>query len=201
MLTARQYLKPEGHPPLKFWQLIIWRWFSTIAAYFMLSLAYSLVSAAFQINFYGDNPVSSPVESTVTTGNYKNPSAYGNGSFPIYWMLNFFGMIALGLACENMAMIVGQPWTGCWLIFWVITNVATAFYPIDIEPGFYKWGYAWPLHYVVQGSRQIIFDLRETLGIDFGVLIAWGAVNTALFPFACWFMRWKSKNGVNEYYR
>jgi len=42
------------------------------------------------------------------------------------------GMIALGLACENVAMIVGQPWTGLWLIFWVITNVSTAFYDIEI---------------------------------------------------------------------
>jgi hypothetical protein len=41
-------------------------------------------------------------------------------------------MIALGLACENVAMIVGQPWTGLWLIFWVITNVSTAFYDIEI---------------------------------------------------------------------
>ena len=42
------------------------------------------------------------------------------------------GMIALGLACENVAMIVGQPWTGLWLIFWVITNVSTAFYDIEL---------------------------------------------------------------------
>lgn len=32
-------------------------------------------------------------------------------------MLNFVGMAALGLACENVAMVVGQPWTGLWLIF------------------------------------------------------------------------------------
>jgi hypothetical protein len=42
------------------------------------------------------------------------------------------GMIALGLACENVAMIVGQPWTGLWLIFWVITNVSTSFYDIEL---------------------------------------------------------------------
>lgn len=83
----------------------------------------------------------------------------------------------------------------------VITNVSTAFYNIDTEPGFFRWGYAWPLHYVVEGSRQILFDLRNTLGLDFGVLIVWGAINTAVFPFACYFMRWKSKNGVNEYYK
>jgi hypothetical protein len=25
-----------------------------------------------------------------------------------------------------------------------------------------------------------------------GVLLAWAAINTALFPFACWFMKWKT---------
>lgn len=195
-----KFLKPEGHAPLKFWQLIIWRWFSTISAYFMLSLAYSLISLAFQINFSGGNPVSSHTEVTSTVDGNSNPDAFGHGTFPVYWMLNFFGMIALGLACENVTMFVGQPWTALWLIFWVITNVSTAFYNIDIEPDFYRWGYAWPLHYIVEASRTILFDLHSQLGLDFGVLIAWGAVNTALFPFACWFMRWKTQHGVHEYY-
>lgn len=139
-----QYIKPENHPPLKFPQLIIWRWLATISAYFMLSLAYSFVSMAFQINFTSTNPITSTTQVTVMS--YGNPIAYGHGTFVVYWMLNFFGMIALGLACENVAMIVGQPWMGLFLIFWVITNVSTAFYDIEIAPAFYRWGYAWPLH-------------------------------------------------------
>lgn len=141
-----KYLKPEGHPPLRFWQLVIWRWCATAAAYFFLSLAYSLISLAFQINFSGGgNPVSSNVLSNDIS--HGNSDAYGRGSFPVYWMLNFCGMAALGLACENVAMLIGQPWMGLWLIFWVITNVSTALYNIDTEPGFYRWGYAWPLHH------------------------------------------------------
>ena len=156
---------------------------------------------AFHINFYGGNPVTSETEPTVSTAPFLNPDSYGHGTFPVYWALNFFAMFALGLASENVTMIVGQPWTGLWLIFWVITNVSTSFYDIDIEPGFYQWGYAWPLHYVVQGTRQILFGLRQTLGVDFGVLIAWSAVNTLVFPFACYFMRWKSKNHIHEYFK
>lgn len=158
-----QYLKPEGHPPLKFWQLVTIRWLGTVAAYFFLSLAYSLISLAFQINFSGGNPVSSETQPTLIE--YGNPDSNGKRTFMIYWvsdfpalacfplnfadldqMLNFVGMNALGLACENVAMFVGQPWTGLWLIFWVITNVSTSFYDITIEPHFYYWGYAWPLH-------------------------------------------------------
>ena len=139
-----QYINPKGHPPLKFYQLIIWRWFATMCAYIFLSLAYSFVSLAFQVNFNHANPIQS--ETQVTDMTYGNPPAYSNGTFPVYWMLNFFGMVALGLACENVAMVVGAPWMGLWLIFWVITNVSTSFYDIEIAPGFYRWGYAWPLH-------------------------------------------------------
>lgn len=85
-IDALQYLKPEGHPPLKFYQLIIWRWCATISAYFMLSLAYSLISLAFQVNFSGGNPVTSPTEVTWTVDGYTNPDAYGHGTFPVYWM-------------------------------------------------------------------------------------------------------------------
>jgi hypothetical protein len=85
-----------------------------------------------------------------------------------------------------MAMIVGQPWMGLFLIFWVISNVSTAFYDIEIAPAFYRWGYAWPLHSIVEASRQILFDLHSRLGLDFGILIAWAAVNTAFFPVCCY---------------
>ncbi|OTA87095.1 hypothetical protein M434DRAFT_15619 [Hypoxylon sp. CO27-5] len=76
---------------------------------------------------------------------------------------------------------------------WVITNVSTSFYSIDLAPGFFKWGYAWPLHHIVQASRQILFDLHSEIGLNFGVLFAWTAVNVCLFPLCCYFMRWKQE--------
>ena len=212
-----KYLKPEGHPPLHFWQLVLWRWIATIVAYLFLSLAYSLVSIAFLVNFSGGNPVTS--DTGITVASDGNPDAFGKGTFPVYWMLNYWGMIALGLACENVAMIVGHPWTGLWLIFWIITNVSTSFYDIDIEPHFFYWGYAWPLHQgmssdshrlaltneanrspVVTASRTILFGLHSELGLNFGILIAWAAVNSALFPLACWWMKFKSQHRVSEYW-
>ncbi|KAF2143562.1 uncharacterized protein K452DRAFT_246747 [Aplosporella prunicola CBS 121167] len=187
-----------GRAPLRFRQLILWRWGATMVAYFFLSLAYSLISLAFGINFGARNPVTSHTEPTDIA--FGNPNAYGHASFVVYWMLNFLGMAALGLACENAAMAVGQPWMGVFLIFWVISNVATGFYDIDIEPAFFRWGYAWPLHNVVEGSRQILFDLHSRLGLNFGILIAWTVVNTALFPFMCYWMRFKKQRGIKEYW-
>lgn len=46
---------------------------------------------------------------------------------------------------------------------------------------------------VVEATRQIMFDLHPRIGLNFGVLFVWVAVGTALYPFACYFMRW---NGI-----
>ncbi|PMD36146.1 MNNG and nitrosoguanidine resistance protein-like protein [Hyaloscypha variabilis F] len=179
-----KFLQPQDHPPLKFCQMILWRWIATITAYFFLSLSYSLISLAFQIPFSAPPAPHTEVVNPTT--------AYHYGSFPVYWMINFVGMIALGLACENVAMVVGQPWMAFWLIFWVISNVSTAFYSITLALRFYFWGYAWPLHNIVNASRTILFDVRSRIGLNFGILFAWCAVNTALFPLCCYFMRWKT---------
>jgi hypothetical protein len=176
-------ITPAGHPAIKFWQFIVTRWIGTICAYFFMSLAYSLISLAFQIPF--SNPGATGTEVA------HNPGAYGQGTFVVYWMINFVGMNALGLACENVAMIIGQPWTAMWLIFWVITNVSTAFYSLDLAPKWYYWGYAWPLHNIVEASRSTLFDLHSRIGLNFGVLFAWCAINSILFPFCCHFMRMK----------
>ncbi|KAI9759561.1 MAG: rRNA-processing protein bfr2 [Chaenotheca gracillima] len=179
-----RFLDSKKHPPLKFWQLIVWRWVANMFAYLFLSLFYSLISLAFMIPFSHSRQPETEVA--------PNTNAYGKASFVVYWMLNWVGMIALGLACENVAMVIGFPWTAMWLIFWVITNVSTSFYEITLAPRFYFWGYAWPLRNIVEGSRTIIFDVHSRIGLNFGILFAWCAVNTTLFPLCSMFMRWKT---------
>lgn len=132
-----QFIKGD-HPPMRIPDWLIWRLVSNIIAYFFLSLFYSFVSLAFQIPFSN-----SPAPDTIPAA---NANAYGNASFVVFWMLNWVGMAALGLPCENMAMVLGFPWSSFFLIFWVITNVATGFYALELAPDFFDWGYAWPLH-------------------------------------------------------
>ncbi|KAL4804028.1 hypothetical protein BDV18DRAFT_143704 [Aspergillus unguis] len=178
----------KGERPLKITQWLLWRICSSIVTYFFLSLFYSLVSLAFQIPFSN-----SPAPDTVSA---NNPNAYGKGSFVVFWMLNWVGMSALGFPCENMAMILGFPYSSMFLIFWVITNVSSGFYALDLAPRFFRWGYAWPLHRIVEALRTILFGTHSRIGLDFGVLFAWIAVSLALFPFASFIMRWKMKRGM-----
>lgn len=182
-----KFVIPQGHPPMHFWEMMIWRLGMVLLTYFFLSLAYSLVSLAFQIPSFTNTSVTHP-----DTGSANNPATYGGATFLVYWMLNWVGMIALGLASENVTMVVGQPWTALWLIFWVITNVSTSFYAIPLEPAFFKWGYAWPLHNIVEAARNILFDTHNRLGLNFGVLIAWAGINVICFFPAAVMFRWKN---------
>ncbi|KAJ5564042.1 hypothetical protein N7513_000284 [Penicillium frequentans] len=180
--------------------LLLWRLMSNFVAYFVLSFFYSLVPLAFGIPFSNSRGLETNV---VINGN-----AYGKGSFVVYWMLNWVGMTALGLPSENMAMIMGAPWSALWLTFWVISNVCTGFNPLDLAPGFYKWGYIWPLHRskfsrtghvhdcitydVVEASRTILFGTYSRIGVDFGVLFGWVGVSILLFPLAAAIPGWKA---------
>ncbi|UPX17674.1 uncharacterized protein EKO05_0008015 [Ascochyta rabiei] len=179
-----KYLTPKGHPPLLFRHLVAWRYIATVLSYFFLSLVYSFVSLAFLM------PMSNQPASHVLPAN--NANSYGHATFVVYWMGNWIGMIAFGLASENMAMLLGTPWTALWLIFWVISNVATGFYSLDLAPSFYRWGYAWPMHNIVELTRSTLFDLNPRVGLNFGILFAWVAIDTLLFPVCCYYMRWNT---------
>ncbi|KAI3338385.1 hypothetical protein F4824DRAFT_459062, partial [Ustulina deusta] len=179
-----KYIQPQGHPPLHFWHMVVWRWIATVVLYLFISLAYSLVCVAFGVPLW--QPPGSETEVTIKA------TAYGAGSFIVYWLVNFLGMLALGITCDNAVMVLGQRWAALWLIFWMMTNVSTAFYTIELAPAFFRWGRAWPLQHVVQATRQIIFDLKSEIGLNLGVLLVWAVINTALFPICCDFMRWRT---------
>ncbi|KAF2876218.1 hypothetical protein BDV95DRAFT_535626 [Massariosphaeria phaeospora] len=189
-----KYLAPKGHPPLHFYQLIVWRYTATVASYLLLSCVYSLVSLAFLLPF-----ANSPASHVWPA---RNPNAYGKATFVVYWMGNWIGMTGFGLASENMAMLCGTPWTALWLIFWIISNVATGFYPLELASPFYRWGYAWPMHNVVEFTRATLFDLHPRTTLNILILLAWCLVGTLLFPLCCYYMRWNTlrakKNAVEK---
>jgi Protein of unknown function (DUF3533) len=128
----------RDHPRLRPSHMITLRIIAIMGSYLSLSLCFSLVSVLFHIPFSH--------HSASKTTEAVNPDAYGKASFFILWMLNWVGMAALGLPSENMTMFLGMPWNALWLIFWVLSNVSTAFNALDLAPGFFRWGYVWPLH-------------------------------------------------------
>ncbi|TFK64264.1 hypothetical protein BDN72DRAFT_872108 [Pluteus cervinus] len=132
--------------------LILVRLGTAFVGYFFLSLFYSLLSRAFQLPF---------------------DRFFGDAGFVIFWMLNWIGMLSLGLALESMMTILTVRFIPFFMLLWIISNVSVCFLPIDILPGIFKYGYAFPFYNVSRAVRAIVFGTRNTLGMNFGILIAW----------------------------
>ncbi|KAG7440387.1 uncharacterized protein BT62DRAFT_924057 [Guyanagaster necrorhizus] len=145
--------------------LIKVRLVSTLALYFMISLFYSTVSRAFQVNF---------------------DRKFGSAGFVIFWMVNFVGMLSVGLALEAMITLLTPRYMPFFMITWVITNVAVCFMPIEVLPHFYRYGYAYPFYNVSGAIRTILFGTKNQLGLHFGVLIAWTIVSLFTLPLFQW---------------
>ncbi|KAF9022226.1 hypothetical protein BDZ89DRAFT_1137485 [Hymenopellis radicata] len=155
-------------PRLTTASLIRVRLASTILFYFTISLFYSTLSRAFQVDF---------------------SRKFGRAGFPIFWMLNFTGMLSLGLALESMITLVTPRFMPFFMILWIIVNVSTTFMPLEVLPRIYHYGYGFPFYNVSGAVRTILFGTKNELGLHFGVLIAWTALSVFTLILFQWFRR------------
>ncbi|KAL1736252.1 hypothetical protein EV714DRAFT_279599 [Schizophyllum commune] len=133
-------------------------------------LLYSLLSKAFQVPF---------------------DRKYGDAGFVLFWMINFVGMLCLGLSLEAMITLLTIRFMPFFMILWIITNVSVCFMPIEVLPKFYHYGYAMPFYNVSHTVRSIVFGSKNTLGLNFGVLVAWIVISCFTLPLFQWFIRRK----------
>ncbi|KAK9446732.1 uncharacterized protein V1518DRAFT_423389 [Limtongia smithiae] len=156
-------------PHLKMGQYVAYRLLSSLVTYLLLALFYSLISLAFQVDF---------------------SIKFGRAGFVVYWMINYIGMVALGGTLENLALVTIAIYPrvlGFWLIFIVILNVSVSFFSIALQPGIYKFGYAFPVKNICDALKTILLGTKNTMGLNVGIIFCWIALNTALFPFCLWF--------------
>ncbi|QSZ28522.1 hypothetical protein DSL72_003020 [Monilinia vaccinii-corymbosi] len=123
---------------------------------------------------------------------------FGRAGYPIYWILSWISMTAFGLTIENINNILGMPFTPVFFVFWVISNVTTGFYPTEMLNDFYKWGLVWPLRHNMMGARAIIYGTKNTLRLNFGVLIAWVVVGLILMPGTLWVQMRRKRGAIEE---
>ncbi|EGW31534.1 uncharacterized protein SPAPADRAFT_154832 [Spathaspora passalidarum NRRL Y-27907] len=145
---------------------VLYRIFASVLSYFVLSLFFSLVSLAFQVDF---------------------TKAFGKAGFLVYWLLSFLTMWAVGAANELMALLcilVYPPLIGFWMLFWVIINIAPTFTPIALSPEFFRYGYSMPIHNSYEAAKVVLFNTyKGQMGRNVGILIAWVVLLTAATPF------------------
>ncbi|KAJ7200309.1 hypothetical protein GGX14DRAFT_524825 [Mycena pura] len=147
---------------------------TAVGAYFFLALFYTLLSRAFQL----------PLN-----------RRFGDAGFVIFWMLNWVGMLACGLALEAMLTLLTPRFVPFFLIVWIVTNVSVCVYPLQVLPHIYRYGYGFPFYNISRAVRTIVFGTKNDVGMNFGILIAWIALSCMTMPLFQWLVR-RRKNAV-----
>ncbi|KAF7967864.1 hypothetical protein HWV62_32882 [Athelia sp. TMB] len=151
--------------------LLVLRVVAPLLTYLWVSLMYSLLSLAYLVPF---------------------GRTFGRAGFVIYWMMSFCAMSALGLALEVMITLLTMRFVPFFLILWIIwakANVSVSYYPIEVLPGVFRYGYASPFYNVSRTVRTILFNTKNELGLNFGVQLAWVGVSLITLPLAQAFVR------------
>lgn len=154
-----------GQFKLKHTHNIAYRIISSAITFFVLSLFYSLVTLAMQVDF---------------------TKAFGRSGFLVYWMTTFMTIWIVGQINEIVAMLlvlVFPPLLGFWILFWVFINIAPTFTPIALLAKFYRYGYAMPIHASYEISKVIFFNTyKGALGRNYAILIIWLVISLAATP-------------------
>ncbi|KIM31251.1 hypothetical protein M408DRAFT_327517 [Serendipita vermifera MAFF 305830] len=139
--------------------------------YVPISLIYSMISLPFNLPFGAKY-------------------TYAGGFF-LFWCLVFVGMCSLGLATEAALTVLTTRFVAFFLIPFIIINVSVTVVPNDVQPWFYKYGLGFPISNMSQAVRTIIFNTKNHLGLNFGVLLAWTALSLITVPLLSFIMRRK----------
>ncbi|TIA94537.1 hypothetical protein E3P92_04192, partial [Wallemia ichthyophaga] len=89
------------------------------------------------------------------------------------YALFLVGMSALGLATEVIITVVGPKFMPYALVALIIANVSVAAVPPDLQVWFFKYYPAMVYYHLNRGVRCIIFNIKNELGLNFGVCLAW----------------------------
>ena len=70
-----------------------------------------------------------------------------------------------------------------------MVNISVTVLPTELEVWFYKYGLGFPVYNMSQAVRTIIFNTKDHLGRNFGVLLAWVALSLITLPTIQYLMR------------
>ncbi|KAF9460692.1 hypothetical protein BDZ94DRAFT_1169136 [Collybia nuda] len=157
--------------------LIRIRVITPVIIYFVLSCFYSIVTLAFKLPF---------------------DRKFGRAGFVVFWMLSWFGMTATGLALETMMTLLTVKYIQVFLILWMISNVSVCLWPIDALPRVYMYGHAAPFYQISRGVRTIVFNTKNEVGLNFGILSVWIIISCLSLPLIQWYRRREEVHQVQD---
>lgn len=104
-----------------------------------------------------------------------------------------------GLAMEAMVTVLTPRFVPFFLVLWIIFNVSVVFFPVEILPTIFRYGYAAPFYNLSNATRTILFRTKNQrecpplppaihhadctqVGLNFGVLFAWIGISLITLP-------------------
>ncbi|CAE6418346.1 unnamed protein product [Rhizoctonia solani] len=135
-------------------------------AYIPLSLSFAMISLPFHAPF-------------------GTRYTYGGGFF-LYFTYVYMDMLALGLAIEAAVTLLQPRFMAYFLL---IVNVSTPVEPHEMQVWWYKYGYGMPFFNHGEAVNTILFNTKNVLGRNAGVLIAWAALSTVTTTGLTWYRR------------
>ncbi|KAL4403151.1 hypothetical protein ACI68E_000934 [Malassezia pachydermatis] len=159
--ALHKYLHLKGQIFLRIGAALIWSIF--------ISLMITLINIPFELPFDG-------------------AFSYGGG-FMIYWLSAYCGIVVFSLALESVLTLMTPTFIGVFLLLLIISNLSIANFPVELEPSFYKYGYAMPFYNLRQIYLSVMLDVGDSTLIlkHIGIIWAWVALILLTFPFVIWY--------------
>ncbi|WWC86960.1 uncharacterized protein L201_001841 [Kwoniella dendrophila CBS 6074] len=120
------------------------------------------------------------------------------GGFFLWAFSLFLGMTSVGLATEFMITILGPRFVAFFLLPLIISNVSVVSLPHELQPWIYKYGVAMPFYNASRVVRTIIFNTRNEIAQNLGILLAWIVLSIITITTATWLIRRKAINQHNK---
>ncbi|KAF5328407.1 hypothetical protein D9619_013303 [Psilocybe cf. subviscida] len=147
--------------------LIALRFCSAAAIYLFFSLIYSLLNLMFGVRL---------------------THTFGHAGFVLFWLGTWIYMLAVGLVLESWVILFKQN-TPFFFFPWLVVNLSVGVYPLEMLPKFYHYGYAAPYYNITRIVRTIVFGTRNSLGLNYGVLLTWVLIGTLNMSAVQWYVR------------
>ncbi|KAH3665240.1 hypothetical protein OGATHE_004055 [Ogataea polymorpha] len=153
---------------LKDGSYLAFRLISSQITYLVLGLGYTLVQVFFQIDIYSGYPQ--------------------KVGFLIFWLVSYLVLSSLGGVNENISIFLQAAKPNLipmWMFFWMVSNIAPTYYPLNLSPKFYRYGYMMPIKNGYDLYKTLLFNTYKDANMprNVCVLIGWVVVTNCLLPF------------------
>ncbi|CAD6581289.1 MAG: hypothetical protein TREMPRED_002975 [Tremellales sp. Tagirdzhanova-0007] len=120
------------------------------------------------------------------------------GGFFLWAFTLFLGMSSQGLATEFAITLIGPKFVSFFLIMLIIANVSVVALPSDLQPWIFRYGVAMPFSQLSKAVRTIIFNTKNEVARNLGILLSWVVVSLITIAISTWATRRKAVNAHRQ---